>query len=103
MAEGSRPSITAEILKRAPRPPLIFGCILLVVSLFLGYVGGAVLDSSHFAHRASDALDDSAVQAEVSKAVSGSISGSSGGAVSSGEVNGAVGSVITNPKFQKDF
>ena len=104
MAEGTpRPSITAEILKRAPRPPLIFACILLVVALFLGYVGGAVLDSSHFAHRASDALDDSAVQAEVATAVSDSLSGASGGAVPSGAINGAVGQVITDPKFQKDF
>jgi hypothetical protein len=98
-----RPSITAEILKRAPRPPLIFACILLVVALFLGYVGGAVLDSSHFAHRASDALDDPAVQDEVSKAVSDSLSGASGGAVASSQINGAVGQVITDPKFQADF
>jgi hypothetical protein len=99
-----RPSITAEILKRAPRPPLIFACILLVVALFLGYVGGAVLDSSHFAHRASDALDDPAVQDEVSKAVSDSLTGAVPVPTQvGGEINGAVGTVITDPKFQKDF
>ncbi len=103
MAGADRPSITAQILNRAPRPPLIFGCILLVVALFLGYIGGAVLDSSHFAHRASDALDDPAVQSEVSKAVSGTISSSSGGAVSAGQVGGTVDSVIADPKFQKEF
>ncbi len=103
MAGAERPSITAQILNRAPRPPLIFACILLVVALFLGYIGGAVLDSSHFAHRASDALDDPAVQSEVSNAVSDTISGSSGGAVSAGQVGGTVDSVIADPKFQKDF
>ncbi len=103
MTGADRPSITAQILNRAPRPPLIFGCILLVVALFLGYIGGAVLDSSHFAHRASDALDDQAVQSEVSKAVSDTISGSSGGIVSAGQVGGTVDSVIADPKFQKEF
>lgn len=99
MAEAERPSITAQIIARAPRPPLIFACILLVLSLFLGYIGGAVLDSGHFAHRASDALDDPAVQAEVSTAVADTIPS----AVPAALIEPVIGSVIAEPAFNTDF
>ena len=100
MAEESRPSITAQILARAPRPPLIFGCILLVISLFLGYIGGAVLDSGHFAHRASEALDDPAVQSEVAGAVSDSVSSSG---IPAAAIEPVIGSVIAEPAFSAQF
>jgi hypothetical protein len=77
--------------------------LTLGLALFLGYIGGAVLDPQHFAHRASTSLDDSAVRGEVSSAVSSAISSAGGSAVPSAQVSQAVDGVIGEPRFGREF
>jgi hypothetical protein len=77
--------------------------LALGLALFLGYIGGAVLDPQHFAHRASTSLDDSAVRGEVSSAVSSAISSAGGSAVPSAQVSQAVDGVIGEPRFGREF
>ncbi len=77
--------------------------VALVFSLILGYIGLAVLNPQHFAHRATSALDDAAVRAKVASAVSNAISGASGAAVPSDQVNEAVDEVIAEPQFASQF
>jgi ketosteroid isomerase-like protein len=76
---------------------------LLALALLLGYIGGAVLDPQHFAHRATTALDDAAVRAEVASAVTGAISSAGGSAVPSAQVSSAVDEVIGEPRFGREF
>jgi hypothetical protein len=77
--------------------------VALGISLLLGYIGGAVLDSQHFAHRATMALDDSSVRSEVATAVAGAISSAGGSAVPSSQVSQAVDGVIGEAKFGREF
>jgi hypothetical protein len=77
--------------------------IALALALITGYIDGALLDPNHFAHRATVALDDSAVRSDVAGAVTDAISGGAGGAIPAAQVTKAVDGVIAEPKFGSQF
>ena len=77
--------------------------VALTVSLMAGYVNRAVLTPAHFAHRASSALEDSAVRDKIASAISDALSSETGGVVPATQVRAAVDDVIADPDFAKQF
>jgi hypothetical protein len=90
--------------QRAPSALLsVLAGAALAFSMLLGYIGLAVLDPQHFAHRATSALDDAAVRGKVASAVSDAISRAPGAAVPSDQVSKAVDAVVADPQFAHQF